>query len=339
MKNALRSWVVVFAVLMAFARFDLALGQSTSLPPIWSQDVLRQAMLANVVRGVRSVYADSINWGQQGSVTLTNVVGSGAENVLDKLMSAELIYSLANENDMVRGYIYLYDKYDVLLFFGSADYTLAQLRRNLKPTYGIWMQTAPILENVLSAEVLALDEDGKTARRIPLLVDEYGRAQLQPYLAGSANGILSVRMQDGTLVTYQLSSPIARIPDGNVDTATMYKIDGHHVFTDPTSIKIIETWQRPTVYLRISATAEFQPIAIDVLGLVQEGNVPIFERPISMTVIREVPGFTPITFELDPESPRVLNWPIGTYRIYFGWRKFGQPGMIYSGPIEDNGRG
>jgi hypothetical protein len=169
-------------------------------------------------------------------------------------------------------------------------------------------------------------------------VDAYGQVLFQPWLAGSPNGILSVKLKDSTLLTYSLVSPIANVPGAYKDSAEAYQIDGHHIFSDPTTVKIIETWNRPTVYLRISADAEFKPITFDVLGLVQEAGVTSFERPTALRVVRDVPGFVPQIIDLDPKGPTTFKWPIGNYRIYFIWDKFGRPGLIYTGP-SDGGKG
>mgnify|MGYP001566161102 CR=1 FL=1 len=305
--------------------------------PIQSQDALREYALANVDHGARYVNSDSMDWNYPGAITYISTNGNGAEDVLDKLFGVEFVYSLTNPNDKIHGYVYLYDKNNRLLFFGYAEYTADDLKKS-KPTYNIWIQSVPILSNVQSAEVLALDADGHTARHYYLEVDQYGQVIFQPWMAGSPNGILVVRFKDGSTLTYDLANPIGETP-GMTDELAAYKIDGHYIYNangeKKLTIKIIELWNRPTAFVR---SAIQQDIMVDVMGVVQDNGTTTFERPISMIVTPEGKdrGYL---IPLNGSEPTRVLMPIGNFRIKWNWIKFGQPNMLYTGPDGGGGKG
>lgn len=298
--------------------------------PIVSLDVARTAMLQLVDHGSRSVQSDTMDYGFQGSVTYTSASGNNAEDVLAKLFATNFVYRVINTNDQVNGYIWLYDKFDTLIFFGATSYG-ASSPEAVKPLYTVWMQNLPLLTNVSSAEVLALDNDGKTANRTYLTVDQYGRVIFQPWMSGSSNGLLSVKFKDGSVKVYDLWSPVGNVPGLETETAD-FKIDGHYVMTLGTNggstIKIIEAWSRPTVYLTVPVA---QSVSIDVLGMIQEGGVS-FERPYSMEIVPENGGSS-ITYPLSVNGTTSVFVSAGKHRIIFKWIKFGKPGLLYTGPI------
>lgn len=313
----------------------------TALPMIKSQDALRNYALGIARMGSRNVYAQSLDWDWPERVSYTNMAGAYGEEILDKLFNVEFVYRLTNPEDQISGYVYLYDgnsyDYGNCLFWGYASYTLADLKTN-KPQYNIWMQNIPLPpSNIQSAEVLALDEDGKTARRYPLQINN-GQMLFQPWMAGAPNGILTVRFNDGSLVTYDLASPVGEVPTGSGESAS-YKVDGHYIYTTdqkgglPT-VRIMEMWQRPSVFLEITTAP--QVATLDVIGVVQEKGMISFERPVSMEVIPQGKD-TGWTIPLNGDSPTEVNFPVGQYRIRFNWINFGKPNMIYTGP--DSGIG
>ena len=311
------------------------LGQPQPLP-IKSHDALREYALGQVVRGFRDVTATSMVR-LDNQPTWMEVKGTSAENVLDRLFGTEIIYSIANPLDQIEGRVWLYDKSDNLLFFGSARYTAADLGK-VGPSYSIWMQDIPLpLENVQQAEVLVLNADGITVRRQNVRVDRQGHPLFGQYLAGAPNGILSVRFQDGSVMTYELWNPVGEKPTSVTESGPSWKIEGHHVVTasekpETRIVKIIETWARPTVLLNVTSIGD---IIFDVMGIVQDGGVS-FERPTSMEVIRLGPdGKTAEsgTVVLNTTSPTTLRVDAGQYRIRFNWVKFGQPNTLYDGPV------
>ena len=302
---------------------------------IEGQDTLRQACLASVAYGSRSVNSDSMDWSFAESFTYTNnVVGSGAEDVLSKLLSVQFHYRIKNSKDPIYSYVYLYDAVGRLLFYGQATYAA-----NEKPQYSIWTQSIPILSNVQSAEVLALAEDGKTARHYPLTVGD-GSIMFQQWMAGALNGILAVKFKDGTLTTYNLSNPTPKNPAAQSDVKEFaWKIVGHYVYpaTETSkTVKIIETWYRPTVFIEVGTG---EPVTFDVIGLVQMDGNSIFERPSGFHYEQQDgvrSGDSPLK-----DSPTMFTFPgPGKYRVVFDWDTFGKPGTIYTGPDgSDNGKG
>jgi len=310
-------------------------GSSIGLElPIWSPDVTREYALSKVVRGSRYVYSQSMDWDFEGRHSDTNVVGKGAEDVLGKLFSSELVYRLTNPDDTIQGYVYLYDANDNLLFYGYADFTATQLKQGMSPLYNIWIQNVPILSGVESAEILVLDQDGRTVRRIDLGVTAGGQVLWQPWYSGSPNGILIVRTKDGGLVRYDLAKPISQKVVGSSEVAS-FKVNGHYIVNAEiiSEVKIVEVWERPTVFLKTSK----QWVNIDVLGILQDGGKANFERPTHVVITSVESGVTR-TVPLNSDSDTLVGFEGGTFRLYFLWIKFGQPGTIYTGPT-DGGKG
>ncbi len=306
----------------------VAFGQDL---PVYSDDLLRDHALTNVVSGSRYVDSPDMDWAFEGRLTATNAIGKGAENVLNALFAVEMKYRLINSNAVINGNIYLHDKHGALLFYGRAEYIAASLETG-KPSYNLWLQDVPLGENVQSAEVLALDADGRTARRYNMQVDSHGRVVFQSGMAGSTNGILVTRLSDGTLVTYDLSKRASTVPGVTSDGSAVWKIDGHHVVTvspkEP-KVKIAATYLRPTAYFHVPSD---QVVTFDVVGIIQENGQVFFERPYQLEVTSETSGASgPVT--LSVEGPSSFSVDKGTYRIHnFGWKKFGTQRTIYTGP-------
>lgn len=313
----------------------------TALPMIRSQDALRNYALSIAHFGNRNVQAPSMDWSWPGMITGTEVSGAFGEEILARLFETEFAYKLTNPDDNITGFVYLYDvPFDSevpvnMLFHGSANYSATDLLTG-KPQYNIWMLDIPLpLSNVSSAEVLVLDSDGITARRIPIVVKN-GQLMFQPWLAGSPNGILVSRDENGRTTTYDLSNPVGKVPTSLIERPD-YKVDGHYIYETgekPITVKIIETYNRPSVFIRVLGGAV---VTIDVMGLVQEDGKTYFERPGSMEVIPNGKdgGWT---VPLNSDKPTELKWSIGEFRVRFNWINFGKPNMIYTGPM-DGGKG
>ena len=309
--------------------------------PVGSADILRNFALGQVTHGSRVVTAPSLDYQWPESITYTSVIGSGAEEVLDKLFDVEFKYRLINPVDTVTGYVYLYDTEDNLLFYGIANFTAADLEKG-KPQYNIWMQEIPLtgLKDIESAEVLAIDEKGQTARRYPLNIKN-GHPLFPPWMAGAPNGIMVIRSKDGLLTRYDLSNPVTETPGTTTEGESAWKIDGHYVFgkfncpvgtcSSPATVtvKITELWTRPTVLLRFT---EGQIIIFDVMGFVQNQGGTNFERPFGFR-LEQVNG--PLAgggILSTTESTQVSLPTSGDYRIYFEWKEFGESGTLYTGP-------
>ncbi len=325
-------------------------GSTTEFPPalpmIQSQDVLRQYALSIAKWGGRGVNAQTIDWDWPEMIRFTNIAGAYGEEVLDKLFDVEFVYRLTNPDDQISGYVYLYDGSFMkpggcqsLLFYGNANYTLADLKTG-KPQYQLWMQNIPLpILNASSAEVLALGEDGKTARREQISLNCKGQPMFPPYMAGAPNGILVVKGKDGSLVTYDFAGSVGEVPAGSSESAS-YKIEGHYVYTSnqkgglPT-IKITELWDRPSVFLEVGAN---EIITFDVMGLVQMNGKTEFERPTGF-IFEQVDGpWAGAGPLLQDQLTQTSLTHAGKYRIRFEWKNFGKPNTLYTGP-SDGGKG
>lgn len=301
-------------------------GGGTSVLPISSQDELRNYALARVVKGSISLSSPSMDYSYNGLI-YKEVDGLYAEDVLSKLIQTEFVFRLKNPDDVITGYLYLRDGNNgYCMFYGQAQFKVGE-----KPNYSIWMQSIPLLRGVQSAEILALNPDGtSSANRQELAVTSNGQLLFSPWMAGAPNGLLSVRFTD-RLVIYPLAAPKAEAVGSSSVNLAGYQIEGHYQFRNPETVKITEVWQRPTVFLEIPVTNGNPEITFDVMGLVQNVQEVVFERPTAM-IVSLVNGseWSPIPFS--GEEPTIIKLMPANYRIRFIWNKFGRPGMLYTGP-------
>ncbi len=305
--------------------------------PIQSQVALREYALGSVVRGSRNVSAKSMDESFQGSLTHVETEGNGAEAVLDKLFSVQFKYKLANPNDKIAGYVYLYNKDNVLIFSGQADYSAAEVKAGNPPIYWIGINSIPLMSNVSFAEVLAINEDGVTVNTIRLNVNR-GQIMFDPSMAGSVNGILAVRLTDGLVVTYKLSNPVVKGTTDSQETVSSWNIGGHHVFRGGAKlISVMELWDNPTVLLEVTS---LDAVALDITGLVQnKGGVNTFERPLEMSYT-QVNGTWAGAVKFNFDRSTIVTFPaVGTYRLRFEWKNFARPSMLYTGPENGGEKG
>jgi hypothetical protein len=347
MKTKISSLIGLFTVIITLATGLVRAQDPTPAPkiailPIQSPDATRELALGIVDHGTRSVWAASIDWNWEKTKTWTSATGKGAEAVLDQLLGTELVYRLTNPEDVITGYIWLYDKNNNLIFFGSAQYVSSQLAKGYKPLYGVWIQEVPILEDVLWGEVLALDEDGKTGNRQSLRVNDLGQLMWRPYLSGSPNGVLVAAFKNGNTSTYNLWNPVAETPYAVFDDGG-YKIPGHYVvnggicpvgFTCTSTLKIVELYERPTVLFRAPTD---QQVSLDVMGVVYENGFTTFERPYAVDVTYD--SGESKTLKLDVNAPSTIALLKGEPRLKFHWVKFALPYTLYAGPIDGGGIG
>jgi hypothetical protein len=305
--------------------------------PIQSQDVLREYALGKVAYGYRDVVAASMIQ-VPDQPTWTSAEGVGAEDVLSKLFGTELQYSLINMDDVVTGRVWLYDQNWNLLFFGVADYLVKEVGK-AGPEYKIWMQSIPLLENVQSAEILALGEDGVTLHRYYPEIRN-GRVMFDSGMSGAPNGILVVRFEDGSVMSYKLWNPEAQDPNVIAEGYESWKIDGHYVIPatekDVVLVSIFELWTKPTVYLEVKKAG--QKFKFDVIGAVQvDGTAVVLERPLSLIYTKqEADGSWVGSEDMLPNQPTTVTFhKVGIYRILFDWNKFGQANTLYTGPFGD----
>ncbi len=295
--------------------------------------------------GTRSVGADTMNWSYPGAVTYTTATNQYGEAVLDQLFNTEFVYQLANPGDIISGYVYLYDKpFDQtgvnqpnLLFYGTVQYTLADLATGKKPSYSLWQMYLPLpLSNVASAEILALNTNGVTADRIQLIVKD-GHPLFPSWYSGAPNGLLSVRFNNGSLMTYMLANPTGHLPKGSVEDAN-WTIPDHYAYTsgrtNTPNIKIIAVFNRPSVFVDVQVLKSYP---VDVMAMVQLPNGQIiFVRPPAILIQSQNGG--PETRITLPDQPTTIQLPLGQWRARFDWQDgVLEPGLLYTGPSDGVG--
>lgn len=325
---------LVAGLVLAFTSFTASAGFEL---PIGSRDQLREYALGTPVRGFRDVVSSSLVQ-IDGEPTWVEVSGNGAEDVLDKLLAKKISFGLVNVNDTVNGRIWLYDAQDHLVFYGQSEYTPGTLGKK-GPMYNIWMYgIRPPVDGVVSAEILVLNEDGKTTRTERVQVED-GQPIIYEWMAGVTNGILVLRMKDGSIYTFNLWSDVSNNPPTVSESGGSWQIPGHHVIPPSPAnellVNFVEAWELPTVFLEVNST---QLIKFDVLGMVTIDGRNTFERPISFTFMQVEGGTWAGAGPIFSDSPTMIKLPAaGKYRIRFEWKNFGKPNTIYAGPVEGGG--
>jgi hypothetical protein len=226
--------------------------------------------------------------------------------------------------------MWLYDQDGNNTFFGYSSFT-ASSRATNKPIYNVSMQNFPLFTNVSSAQVLALDSDGRTATPYEVMVNSKGHVLLQGWMMGSLNGLLSVRYKDGSVTNYNLWSTNSSSPPVIVESGESAKFEGHTIAelnsTNGATLNIMEVWNLPTVYIKVPVG---QSVMLNVLGLAYDQNGQYFERPYGMTVRYD--NGSEVELPLDPTQAVSTFFPAGNYRLRFKWKEFLKPGTIYTGP-------
>jgi hypothetical protein len=326
-----KTTITLFALLCGLT--STVFGQSL---PIHDQAELQNYALSLVSNGSRSVYSASIDWSWNQSVTYTNIIGAtNAESLLDSLVNAQLKYRMANTNDLINGYIYLYDNQNIdqwgnhdLLFFGYASYAAGT-----KAKYQLGIQDVPLLmiTNAQSAEVIALNSDGTSGSTYNINVVN-GHPMFSSWMAGSPNGILVINGTDGSLTDYSLWKPDPSTQNGMSETGDTWNLNGHYVLRTSSaggSIKIIELWNRPTVYLTTTVT---NTTSFDVAGVYQDNyGQTQSERPLAIEIDTVGSSLHSMVI-FDPTNPTKVTFPPGSYRMRFDWNQFGLPNTLYTGP-------
>lgn len=322
------------AGLLAFS--SVSTSASVTLP-IGSRDQIREYALDIPVRGFRDVTSPSLVQ-VPGERTWVEVFGNGAEDIIGKLLAKKITFDMANTSDEITGRIWLYDANDKLIFFGNTRYTVGTVGK-YGPVYNIWMQPVPLpVYDVVSAEVLVLNEDGQTTRLEKVWI-ENGQPVFPEWMAGANNGILSVRLKDGTVSVFNLWNPIATDPVAVAELGSSWKISGHHVIppssTSELLVNIVEAWELPTALIEVNAT---QLVKFDVLGMVTINGHNTFERPFEVIFTQIEGGSWSGAGPIFSDSATLIKFPAaGKYRVRFGWKNFGQANTIYAGPVDEGG--
>ncbi len=327
---------IICALFIINATFAAALAANNRDDlPIRGQDVLRKYALGLPIKGFRAVSAETLVQ-LPGENTWVEVRGIGAEDILEKLFKANIKYGLKNASDTVTGWVYLYDASGNQVFAGNAEYMIDQMEKGDGPNYNIWTQNVPlpIKEGVSSAEVIILNDDGQSSgRQIRVDVNERGQVMFQPWLAGADNGILSLRLSEGSTVSYDLWAPVAQLPVNATERA-QWSIRGHTmvpaVVGTNVVVKIIAIYDRPTVTVDILPG---QTMTVDVIGLIQDQNIRS-ERPTHV-YYEQVSGPLVGDADLGNQSTVVKTGMSGRFRLHFEWNEFGTPNHLYAGPVDD----
>jgi hypothetical protein len=298
--------------------------------PIYSADVARNAMLDLSVQGSVYYTSASIDWGYQQTAYYTNVTGTNAEDVLAKLGTFEYNLRITNPNDDIQAYEYVNDAAGNNLFFGYIQFP----QTNNRPLFQLWLENIVLPgAGVSSATVLVLNPDGTTANQNPLNIQN-GEILFSPYMIGAPNGLLVEDYSNGGVSTIPLAKPIPQTIGAEQGDAT-FKIQGHYVLKDPTNtVQIIEAYNLPTAFLQVTSKAVSQNgITWDVTGLVQTSDGgTYFDRPLTMVITPEGSNAgAPWSVSCSQTGPTNVQLPFGTFRIYFTWARFGQPGLLYTG--------
>ena len=298
---------------------------------VQSPDLARDLVLRLGHQGSIYYYSRSTDWDYTGTQTYTNVTGKYAEDVLAQLAAFQYNIRLKNPNDIITVYAYVNSDNGDTLFYGQETFKVGE-----KPKIQTWQQFVPILKNVKSAEVIPLNDDGTSGQPITMQVSSQGELLWGPWLSGAPNGLLAVRFNDGTLVTYRLSKPVGQSPIPSGGMASL-SIQGHYIFVDSDApvIDIIEVWNRPTAYFECGKGF----ITFDIRGVVQlpDGST-MLERPSAMELTDEN-GNNAFQYKLSTTGPSSIPLMSGKHRVRsFQWNLFGQPNMLYTGPT-DGGKG
>lgn len=335
MKKMIMMLVAVFT-LGANGTFGQVDDTALASKIVRSQSEMRNYALGLVKSGSRRI-GGNFSW-FEGQVTDTFATGDYAEDVLKKLFEVQFVYKPVNSNDVINGYLWLYDEQNTLIFQGWAGY-----KKDVKPKYNIWMQSVPLpIFGVESAEILALDSEGKTANSIALSVNGAGQALYDPYMAGAVNGLLVIRKKGGEVLTFNTSNGIFGFIGEVLEAKAEYGIQGHRIMeTVPGAtnvLHIIEMWNEPTVFLDVVG-APAVPVVIDVTGIYyDEYGQMAYERPYAM-VVQMLSSGQEYEQQLDVSTASVTPFLYGKCRIYFRWKNFGQKPTLYTGPWSGGGKG
>lgn len=335
MKKLTTLLIAVFISAVQFVRAQSASVASqsvhpTSLPEVLSEDNLRNKALSMPSHGSRYVVSDSMDYSYTNTVVFAATNGAYVEQLMNRMFAVPFSYRIANSNDLVNSYCYVYDDdCNDLLFYGSGNAIAKTLNGTNKLFTQFDLQNVPILSDVKSAEVLVLNQDGTTATQYPLTVNQCGKALMQGWMTHYTNAILAATFNNGDLVTYPMGAPGATAP-GVVLGNGGYGITGHYQITssvtNDVTLKIIEVWNLPTAFLDFS---NYVTVTMDVMGVIQNGNQISFERPLSVDV--SSPGYPTVTVQLSQAQATPVSFSPGQYRLKFNWAHFMKPGFWYTG--------
>ena len=313
-----------------------SMASTNAAPPIFGQDRLRTHALQSGVDVSRYVWSNGIQY-DQGSLVMTNLSGAGTEKLIQDVLAVKFKYQIINTQDVIYGYVYVSDRCGTLLWFGTAEYTGAELLAGKKPKYTVYMQYQPILENVRWARVDVLDTDGQTVREYTYLdLTACNNALLPPWMSGISNANVVAEFLDGSRASYLASNPIPKVVPDITDTAK-FQIEGHYVFavtnTAPTNsayIQVLEMLNRPTVLMDIATT---QYVTLDIqMGVYDQYGQLYWVRPSRYyaTPADQDEGPTTYSSIMLTGAPMPARFDQAV-RLRFEW-PMGNSNLLYAGP-------
>jgi len=289
---------------------------------------------------VRTVQAFSIDYSHPGTVTYTNAVVRHADDGLKKAFGFPFRYVLTNPSDSISGNVWFTDTNGNYLYYGNVQYNTNDIAHGGAECV-IDFIGVPILDNVASATLFALNPDGSSApNQYQQQVNSRGQLIWSSWPSGASNGLLSVTFVDGSAATWKLQKPLKTEP-GLVTDNSGGVIRYHYRLEAKPGEKalyssVFEVWQRPTWYLDNRANGEISNGTIEVAGAVLNNNngLPYFEHPLSMTISNKVDGHVWVQ-PLNPNGTTTgIHFPAGgEFRATFGWVNFAPPVELYTGPI------
>ncbi len=340
MKTLNNSVKVVLAVLMLFGLFGsnsnvgaqypvgngpgIPSGQSNYVALIKNEAALLNYQYGRVVRGYMSVQSDNFDWSVPNMKNWADAVGTGAEDVMTKLLLTQLNWRLTSSVVEADGNVWLYDENNNVIFAGYSKMGFSSATS--KPSFSLSPQVVPILNAVTSANLQTLDLNGIVVGSVPLQITPLGQADFWPTQANSINGKIQVQFANGFWWSYSLSdhaNDVVVVDSGKSNVPFVF--DGHYTYKDSDAVKgiveivVTETYYDPTVYLNF---AEGHKVSVDAVGIIWVNGKCIREYPSELTLVRVSDGFTKV-IKLTDRTATHGDIGAGEWRGTFKWNKYG----------------
>ncbi len=313
--------VCLFVVRMCVGQDAQDIETEDALLPIWSEDVLRLHAKSKVRSGKVFVYSPSMQY-QDGGY-FVSAVGNSFEEVAEKLEEAELKFRLGNDKDAIDFWAHFSDQNGYFLFSGHLKMTVGELMEGVKPVFNLERNDmVPILEGVLRASILILDEDGKTVQTQDLPVTPTGNVLFPGWFCGAPNAILVVRDKEGMNYSYEIWLPKRQENNPIPSKSGGFKISGHYTFVNPEKVYIKERYYRPSAEIEISKPEGSAVVTFDVSGIDDKGRTEQAKAVVILNSLDEN-EFEGYAFSLQGDKNVVL--PNGKWVAFFIWESFRKP--------------
>lgn len=314
------SWLSV----LVFSLFNLNLFAAPDMP-VASDDQIREYALAVVVKGARSISAPSAVWSPDRP-TSVEVIGHGAEDVLNQLLAKELVIGVINPADEINGQIWLYDSEGFCLWYGQSSY---RADSKVGPKYNLWIQEIPLLEDVNRSVIYIFNEDKQTVGQQDLAVRD-GHVMFPPWLAGTRNAVITVWFKNDEVVSWSLDGGSGEVPSTVSDGGRgQWKIEGHYIVPENDTPMVSLEFTATVLPTALIVIKENQLLQVDVAGFTYGKGGPFFERPTEIILTRVSDGVMEKA-PLDQEEPTVFpGVNPGTYRVRFTFPLMGEGKWMY----------